>query len=85
MGRGVTREVGKDFVNRGLKRILLLTDNNLLQHLPFSTAVESLSSEKVEFDVFSEVSILILIHERLLTPDIIETREAPVQLTVEPA
>ena len=57
VGRGVTREVGKDFVNRGVKRILLLTDNNLMKHLPFSAAVESLTEEKLEFDVFSEVSL----------------------------
>ena len=57
VGKGVTKEVGMDFVNRGVKRILLFTDNNLLQHLPFSAAVESIRSEKLEFEVFSEVSL----------------------------
>ena len=56
IGKGVTREVGKDLVNRGVKRVLLFTDKNLKQQLPFSTTEQSLRAEKVEFDVFSEVS-----------------------------
>ena len=56
IGKGVTREVGKDFVNRGVQRVLLLTDKNLMQHLPFSAVQESLRSEGIEYDVFSEVS-----------------------------
>ena len=56
IGKGVTREVGKDFANRGVRRVLLLTDRNLMQHLPFSAVQESLRSEGIEYDVFSEVS-----------------------------
>ena len=52
----MTREVGKDLVNRGVKRVLLFTDKNLMQHLPFSATEQSLRAENVEFDVFSEVS-----------------------------
>ena len=62
VGRGVTREVGKDFANRGVRRVLLLTDKSLLQLLSVSTARDSLAAEGVACDVFSEVSSLLSTH-----------------------
>ena len=52
----MTREVGKDLVNRGVKRVLLFTDKNLMQHLPFSATEQSLRAENIQFDVYSDVS-----------------------------
>ena len=56
IGKGVTREVGKDFANRGVSRVLLLTDKNLLQQLSVSAAQNSLQTEGIQYDVFSEVT-----------------------------
>ena len=56
IGKGATREVGMDLVNKGVKRIMLFTDKNLMQHLAFTATTEALKSENIQFDVFSEVT-----------------------------
>ncbi|KAI6661936.1 Hydroxyacid-oxoacid transhydrogenase, mitochondrial [Oopsacas minuta] len=57
IGKGATREVGMDFVNKGVKRVLLFTDKNLIKLLPFKATADALRADNVEFDVFSEVRI----------------------------
>jgi hydroxyacid-oxoacid transhydrogenase len=54
-GAGATREVGADFVDLGCHRVLLIIDPNVRELYPGMSAVESLRSAGVEFDVFSDV------------------------------
>lgn len=56
-GPGVTREVGMDFKDMGIKRVLLITDQNLKEAYPVQTAKEALESEGIEYDVFDEVRV----------------------------
>ncbi len=56
-GPGVTREVGMDLADMGLKRIMVLTDPNLAQLRPVATVLESLEREKIEFSLFDRVHI----------------------------
>ena len=54
---GVTREVGMDLVDMGIKRVLVVTDNNLLDLPPVQTVFEALKKAGVDYDVFSEVRV----------------------------
>src|ERR1700756_1569426 len=54
-GVGATREVGADFVDLGCRRVLVVVDPSVRSLYPGMTAVESLRSAGVEFDVFSDV------------------------------
>jgi len=56
-GPGVTKEVGMDLADMGLKRILVFTDAYLLNLPPVQTALESLRVEGIEFDVFDRVRV----------------------------
>ena len=56
-GAGVTKEVGMDLADMGLKRVLVFTDARLLNLHPVQTALESLSREGIEFDVFDRVRV----------------------------
>ncbi|GJM30299.1 MAG: alcohol dehydrogenase [Cyclobacteriaceae bacterium] len=56
-GAGVTREVGMDLADRGIKRVLVLTDANLKRLQPVQTVLESLESENIEYDLFAEVRV----------------------------
>lgn len=56
-GPGVTKEVGMDVADMGLKRVLVFTDANLVNLHPVQTVIESLKSEGVEFDVFDRVRV----------------------------
>ena len=56
-GPGVTREVGMDLVDMGIKRVLLLTDPNLVDSGPVITVREALQNEGIEFDLFSGVRV----------------------------
>jgi len=56
-GPGVTREVGMDFKDMGIKRVLLITDQNLKDAYPVQTAREALESEGIEYDIFDEVRV----------------------------
>ena len=56
-GSGVTREIGMDLKDRGLTRVLVLTDKNLLSLAPVATTLESLRAEQIEFEVFSNVRV----------------------------
>ena len=54
-GAGATREVGSDFVDLGCRRVLALVDRAVLDLYPGETALESLRSAGVEFEVFSDI------------------------------
>lgn len=56
-GPGVTKEVGMDIKDMGLRRVLVLTDNNLKDLAPVQTVIESLQNEGIEHDVFSQVRV----------------------------
>lgn len=56
-GPGVTREVGMDFKDMGIKRVLLITDQNLKDAYPVQTAREALESEGIEYDIFDQVRV----------------------------
>jgi len=56
-GPGVTREVGMDLVDMGVKRVLLLTDSNLKNSFPVLSVIEALTHNGIDFDIFDEVRI----------------------------
>ena len=56
-GPGVTREVGMDLVDRGVKRVMVLIDPALRQLLPVAAALESLETNKVEHEVFDRIIV----------------------------
>ena len=57
LGVGTTREIGMDLSDMGLKRVLVITDPNLVDLLPVQTARESLESEGIEYDLFNRVRV----------------------------
>ena len=56
-GVGTTREIGMDLSDMGLKRVLVITDPNLVDLPPVQTARESLESEGIEYDLFDRVRV----------------------------
>lgn len=56
-GRGTTKEVGQDLVNRGASKVLLFTDKNLAALPPVQTAIQSLEAAKVNFQIYDNVRI----------------------------
>ena len=56
-GPGVTREVGMDLAEIGVKRVMVLTDPKLSKLSPVATVLESLSGENVKFSLFDRVRI----------------------------
>ena len=56
-GSGTTREIGMDLADMGIKRVLLVTDPNLVDLPPVQTARESLESEGIEYDLFDRVRV----------------------------
>ncbi|MCH8829133.1 MAG: iron-containing alcohol dehydrogenase, partial [Planctomycetes bacterium] len=56
-GPGTTREVGMDFADMQVKRVLVLIDPKLKTLPTGETVFESLRAEKVDYDVFDAISI----------------------------
>jgi hydroxyacid-oxoacid transhydrogenase len=56
-GKGVTREVGMDLKELGLKRVMVLTDSNLSQLPPVKTVLKSLSGQKVDYSLYTDVRV----------------------------
>src|SRR3954470_21361260 len=54
-GSGATREVGTDFVDLGCRRVLAIVDPAVRGQYPGETAVASLRSAGIDFDVFTDV------------------------------
>ena len=57
-GRGVTKEIGSDLSNLGLKdNICVITDQNMVHLEPFKKVIESLTAAGIKFKVFDNVSV----------------------------
>ena len=56
-GPGATAEIGDDAVMRGCKRVMLLTDPNLVDSAIVSTARVALDDAGIEYDIFSDVFV----------------------------
>lgn len=56
-GSGATREVGADLVDLGVRNALVLTDPNLRNLPPVTTALESIERNKVSYSVFDKVRV----------------------------
>lgn len=54
-GFGATREVGAEFADRGVKRVLLLVDPAVRDGYPGQTAIESLRAASIEFEIFDHI------------------------------
>lgn len=56
-GPGVTREIGMDLEFMGAKKVLVVTDRNLVSLPPVKAVLESLHKSGIEFQVFDQVRI----------------------------
>lgn len=56
-GAGVTREVGMDLADLGIRKALVITDPALRRMRPFQTALESLDAEGIACTVYDRVRI----------------------------
>ncbi|MBX3070351.1 MAG: iron-containing alcohol dehydrogenase [Thermomicrobiales bacterium] len=56
-GPGVTREVGADLANLGLKRVLLVTDQQLRDGVAVQTALESCQTAGLEVEIFDNIRV----------------------------
>jgi hydroxyacid-oxoacid transhydrogenase len=56
-GFGVTREVGMDLADLGVRRALVVTDQNLKGLPPVAVVLDSLKSNKVDYDLFDKVRV----------------------------
>lgn len=56
-GPGVTREVGMDLADLGLRRVLVVTDPRVAKLQPVEVVRESLTAEGIDFDVFDQVRV----------------------------
>lgn len=56
-GPGVTRELGDDLVDAGVRRALLVTDGNVAKLAPVAVARQSMEDAGVEHDVYAGVRI----------------------------
>ncbi|KAK9462031.1 alcohol dehydrogenase [Lipomyces oligophaga] len=56
-GNGVTREVGMDFKNLGVKRVAVFTDNNIIDLAPMKNTIEALDSQGINYDIYSNVRV----------------------------
>jgi len=56
-GQGITREVGMDLIDLKAKRTLVVIDPALISLPVGETVLESLKSNNVDFDVFSDVKV----------------------------
>ena len=56
-GEGVTRELGPDLADRGIRRVLLVTDPYLAEMHPVNTARASLDDAGIRTELYSQVSV----------------------------
>jgi hydroxyacid-oxoacid transhydrogenase len=56
-GPGVTREVGMDLAELKAQRVMVVTDPTLAKLAPVATVLESLKSEKIQFELFDRVHV----------------------------
>jgi len=56
-GKGVTREVGMDLAELGVKRALVLTDPTVRSLPPAQTVIDSLAANKINYSVYDRVRV----------------------------
>jgi hydroxyacid-oxoacid transhydrogenase len=56
-GPGVTREIGMDLAELKARRVMVVTDSNLAKLAPVATVLESLESERIQFELFDRVHV----------------------------
>ncbi|KAK9367276.1 alcohol dehydrogenase [Lipomyces kononenkoae] len=56
-GNGVTREVGMDFKNLGVKKVAVFTDYNILNLAPMKNAIAALESEGIQYEIYSRIRV----------------------------
>ena len=56
-GPGTTKEIGMDLKDRGLKRVMVLTDPNLRDQAPVQTALAAIAEAGVEYALFDQVRV----------------------------
>ena len=56
-GPGTTKEIGMDLKDRGLKRVMVLTDPNLREQVPVQTALTAIAEAGVEYALFDQVRV----------------------------
>jgi hydroxyacid-oxoacid transhydrogenase len=56
-GPGVTREVGMDLADMGIRRVLVVTDPRLARLPPVEEVRASLRQERIDFDLFDRVHV----------------------------
>lgn len=56
-GRGVTREIGMDLAEMQVKRVMLLTDPNLVKLPPVQTVRQSLEDNKIPYKLYDRVRV----------------------------
>jgi len=61
-GAGVTREVGMDLADLGVRRVLVLTDPGLKSLRPVQTVLQSLDDNKVAWTLYDRVRVEIARH-----------------------
>ena len=56
-GPGTTKEIGMDLKDRGLKRVMVLTDPNLREQTSVQTALAAITEAGVEYALFDQVRV----------------------------
>ena len=56
-GQGITREVGMDLKDRGLRRVMVLTDAKLKEQSSVQTVLAAIEAEGVEYALFDAVRV----------------------------
>src|SRR4051812_15099698 len=56
-GPGITREVGMDLADLGVRRALVFTDGHLAKLPPVAVVLESLTDSKLQFELFDRVRV----------------------------
>ena len=56
-GQGVTREVGMDLRDMAVRRVMVLTDGNLIQSACLEVLLTALEEEQIDFTLYSRVRV----------------------------
>lgn len=56
-GPGVTREVGPELADQGIRHVLLVADPRLVGQYPVNAALESLDAERIDVTLFDRVRV----------------------------
>jgi hydroxyacid-oxoacid transhydrogenase len=56
-GPGVTREIGMDLADLGLRRVLVVTDPQMARLAPVQVVRDALAAEKIDHDLFDQVRV----------------------------